>query len=687
MKSKARNSNRHSKIIAIFFVGLISLLPRVAQAKNECSVTFVDSRGKARTFFSSDFVEEYHQGNGPLHRDIMLRIRAVGGPNLGEYVFVDRTTGPCHVELFSGLDYQGEMATVGSALASRIRAGVNGLTEASRGGAGTWAIKSARFVPFFGRFGNQQCRLSMGGTYTIYQERIQQLGFSKESQLVPAGSVNVAMTYFGAAERTPGLHYVIAFEDTYPADCRARLYNDDWYNDYGSDPQNVYADIKPSVPRSPWYPVKTAQNDWEGLGGVYEAVVDSSVVWRTRSLRVWDTGDHCSAEFRDRSQGVTGRCVPRIQLCKSIFDTVGNCLPVEPQQPGSPVPVGGEGQGNVAPGNNVPGVGNVPPIAVGEVFDADRDGLHDVLENQLAEAFRPYFVNHSTEDATRHAAYQTAGGEWVSEPVTIFQVERARVEVNGIEQIDRTKIVIRYMKLWLDDVYDTAFCGGHAGDSQKNSITISTPSNFGSPDFGRDWTLVAMTGGTKGELGWDIGDRVLRTVMFDRAEGEGIAMHPVIYFTKGKHHEYSDTGFSNRTDKHCANINAYINAHGDENCEESPDGREMLCLGKRLAELRAPVGMGDRHGYNNVGNRANQYPNMNSLEAWGFPTAELMREVLYNVPAPAGFGTQPEQTKVRYEQFTWGPPCVWGDGTNNPWGCDAFFYSKTETKGAGSGFQ
>ncbi len=245
---------------------------------------------------------------------------------------------------------------------------------------------------------------------------------------------------------------------------------------------------------------------------------------------------------------------------------------------------------------------NLAPVQFEGPSDADEDGLNDKLENELADAFRPIYLNHSTEDGTRVNVYQTIDGDSVMEPVTIFQVHP-----------DGDNIVrLQFMKLWRYDVYDTFSCGGHPGDSQHNVYHLKTKPK-GDPLHGKYWWLFKSDYDGAEDYGWHQGNGGLRGLHFEKWSGEsGPARHPVIYFSKGKHHEYYDAGWSGETDNICGNITAYVNGRGHLHNPPYP---------KRLAILKQPAGQSPftpNKKYNNVGSKAHHEGFINDLAPYGF---------------------------------------------------------------------
>lgn len=282
--------------------------------------------------------------------------------------------------------------------------------------------------------------------------------------------------------------------------------------------------------------------------------------FRVRSIKIHKESGKCPSYAKDR-----GRCLPQTILKRSIYSVRGK-------------------------------------------QDLDEDGLVDAFENQLATAFRPIYVNHSTENATRVNAYTTVTGKSVIEPVTIFQVH----------PVKPGEIVIRFMKLFLWDRQDTWTCPGHKGDSQAHEIYLLTTPLGGDSLYGRFWYLYKTTDGIENDLRWQKGDGSIRGVTFEKWPGErnvaGTANHEVIYFTKGKHHEYADGGWSGQTDKRCGYVKAHIDSRGQLHNPSLP---------KRIAIIRSPRGKGDRFDFNNVGRgkstKDRKFRFFDDLTPFGFP--------------------------------------------------------------------
>ncbi|MCL2326536.1 MAG: hypothetical protein FWC40_08605 [Proteobacteria bacterium] len=120
---------------------------------------------------------------------------------------------------------------------------------------------------------------------------------------------------------------------------------------------------------------------------------------------------------------------------------------------------------------------------------------------------------------------------------------------------------------------------------------------------------------TQREFRWQQGDTHLRKPHFERLATDLtsiIPKHFVIYFTKGKHHEYQDGRYSGLPDIYCNRLPrppARIDSRGE---------LRILPLPKRPLELRSPAGKGDLWDYNNVGSRDKFSGFMDALDDFGF---------------------------------------------------------------------
>ncbi len=268
-----------------------------------------------------------------------------------------------------------------------------------------------------------------------------------------------------------------------------------------------------------------------------------------RSLALWSDKSECLSVAKDK-----GRCLPQTLLTENIYTATAD-------------------------------------------GDRDQDGLDDWLEDELADAFTPAYFNHSTENATRTSVYINADGAPMLEPATIFQVS----------PYDSSTIRIQYMRLWLNDIWGSPTCPGHAGDSQRHTLYLRTL-DASSAQRGQFWYVIKVGGGIQDELRWELGDDSLRSAHFIRLSDEsGPARHLAIYFSKGKHHEYADSGWSGAPDKECVADLAYVNGRGHQHTPSYP---------MRLASLRSPQGQGDAFDFTNVGNIA--HPFFDDLASYGF---------------------------------------------------------------------
>ena len=92
----------------------------------------------------------------------------------------------------------------------------------------------------------------------------------------------------------------------------------------------------------------------------------------------------------------------------------------------------------------------------------------------------------------------------------------------------------------------------------------------------------------------------------------------VIYFSKGKHHEYGDGGWSGQTDRICINIKAHTNGRGHLHQPPFPGARPAC------AHLS---GRGDRFDFTNVGTFA--HPFFDDLGPYGFPGQRIWSGKLF----------------------------------------------------------
>ena len=167
------------------------------------------------------------------------------------------------------------------------------------------------------------------------------------------------------------------------------------------------------------------------------------------------------------------------------------------------------------------------------------------------------------------------------------------------------------MRLWLWDKYDSTICGTHKGDTQRHQIYLKTAPPDDTTRYGNLWYIYRSEGGIEHELDWEMGQGSIRGVSFEHLPGDtssNPANHLIIYFTKGKHHEYADQGWSGQNDKLCFQITAHIDGRGNLHVPSFP---------KRAATVRSPRGAGDRFDYTNVGSR--DVPFFSDLEPYGFP--------------------------------------------------------------------
>lgn len=191
--------------------------------------------------------------------------------------------------------------------------------------------------------------------------------------------------------------------------------------------------------------------------------------------------------------------------------------------------------------------------AEAENRDRDRDGLIDDLENQLAQACRPYLVFDHTEDARARL-----------EPVTLFQVRPLDLGHYG-----RLRIGIAWILLYSrDGGYPTStWCRGpHAGDIETARYELV------SHDGGTSWDIMAVDLGDRQTLGWRAGAPGLATYGY----------HPVLTVSAGTHHLF----FSSAYDRQAS-------PYSRRGCPEAADGKGAFVM----PDLRSL----SLSGFNNVG--------------------------------------------------------------------------------------
>lgn len=215
--------------------------------------------------------------------------------------------------------------------------------------------------------------------------------------------------------------------------------------------------------------------------------------------------------------------------------------------------------------------------------DRDSDGLSDYYEDVLAIAFRPVYYNHSTEDASQAALYTDYYGTVQPEPATIYQVRP-----NGTNQVS-----IQYNALWYYDSGCSVPGSGHNGDFGKMIINLRTT------DGGRHWYAYSTSMHEDGS-NWTQDSGQVRSTSFEYW-GSAIANHPMAMFMKGKHHNYSDGGWSGVGD---------VKSGSASPCTCYNNGRGyQINLPARLAGVYLPSGKTTLGPYmmNNVGRAADSY--------------------------------------------------------------------------------
>jgi hypothetical protein len=172
------------------------------------------------------------------------------------------------------------------------------------------------------------------------------------------------------------------------------------------------------------------------------------------------------------------------------------------------------------------------------------------------------------------------------------------------------------MKLWRNDMSDT-YCLGHEGDSQYHTLFLKS-THKSAQEYGKQWIVFKTEGGTVDDLKWEQGDGSIRGVTFLKWRGDFSRQHLIIFFSKGKHHEFADGGWSGQSEKidefgtFCSITKVEANGEGEKHTPPFPT---------RIAIILAPIGAGDKFGYTNVGSR--DFPFFDDLTAFGFPNQRV----------------------------------------------------------------
>jgi hypothetical protein len=209
-------------------------------------------------------------------------------------------------------------------------------------------------------------------------------------------------------------------------------------------------------------------------------------------------------------------------------------------------------------------------LSVAPTDDADRDGLSDAGEAELADAFRPFMVFDSRENSRRP-----------NEPVVAFQARPlgcagARAHCHGAP----LTVQVLYNTLWRQDggYVDSFFCN----DSHKGDIALVTVTAE-SYDDGRTFRMSSVE---NWGYTWPKKSGPVRFLA---------GTHPWIYFSGGKHHQYFDTASNGKPSPYSA-----------WSCREAMDDKGDF----KLAELAGNVGEPESHPSGRF---------VNDLSPYGYP--------------------------------------------------------------------
>ena len=218
------------------------------------------------------------------------------------------------------------------------------------------------------------------------------------------------------------------------------------------------------------------------------------------------------------------------------------------------------------------------------IVDRDNDCIDDLVENKIGEAFKPYFVFDSRENA-----------KLALEPVVIFKVTPLGDPTIACRGVPRS-IEIKFAYLFRNDggYGSSSLCrDAHHGDDQ--SIFMRTDIRLLDMQGAKEFQLMAILNGNTRWLG---ASRLgFSTVQFYNER------HAMIFLSAGKHHAYFDTLYNGRD-----------SLYSEWGCNDDIGGR-----GARVfADLGTEPGIGQ--GAHNVGEASSHSPEffLSDLSRFGF---------------------------------------------------------------------
>lgn len=127
--------------------------------------------------------------------------------------FIRSTSGQCHFRVYNNSGYAGSNVIIGTNLAERIRAGIDGVRYRDDGGGDTWRIRSIQFLPYNNAPSICYLRIGASGVRMTYSTAIG----------IP-GSLGQ-----GAFNAVPAMEKVDWYTCNTGGEHRARIYNDQNY--------------------------------------------------------------------------------------------------------------------------------------------------------------------------------------------------------------------------------------------------------------------------------------------------------------------------------------------------------------------------------------------------------------------------------------------------------------------------
>lgn len=235
----------------------------------------------------------------------------------------------------------------------------------------------------------------------------------------------------------------------------------------------------------------------------------------------------------------------------------------------------------------------------GSVWDQDWDGLDDLAELDLAEAFSPYLLFDSSEAARQDF-----------EPVTLFQVRPLRDEGTHLT------VRVRYIFLFEHDggYGPSSVCGdSHPGDNDNLFMDLR------SSDGGITFSLLRIN------LDRFEYPRDTLASFVERS-------HPRLYLSGSKHHQY----FNREYDEQDSPYSAWGCAD-----DVDGDGARFFPNLRSVADLQGGNNLGEPEAHSSwyfVDRIFPFYPSQSAWDGTTFFGVETIRNKVMTFPKPDGFG-------------------------------------------------